>query len=218
MTLVTEYAYSAPAGRRRADRAVLLAHGAGKDQHGADLVAVAGALAGAGVPSLRFNYPYRTAGRRSPDRAATLLAATREAAAELCTRTKLGAERLVLGGRSMGGRYASLLAGDPAEPWPALGLVLLAYPLHPPGRADDRRVEHFDRLSMPVLFASGTNDTFGTPAELEAAAARLRGAVRFHWIPTADHGFKPKRRESGLSVDDALAGVAAACVEFVTTL
>jgi len=91
--------YAGP--KRGADRAVLLAHGAGSDMHAATLARVADALAGAKIPSLRFNYPYRDAGRKSPDRAAVLDAATREAAAELARQTKLPPERLVLGGRSM---------------------------------------------------------------------------------------------------------------------
>lgn len=204
------------AGRR--DRAVLLAHGAGADMEAAALVVAADALAGAGVPTLRFNYPYRTAGRKAPDRPPVLLAATREAAAQLARRTKLPPERLVLGGRSMGGRYCSLLAGDAVDPVPALGLVLLGYPLHPPGKSDVIRDEHFGRLRMPVLFVSGTDDKFGTPEELEVSAKRVRGRVRWHWIPTADHGFKPNKRESGLNLDDALTGVADAVVRFVTTL
>ena len=214
--VVTEYEFTGP--RRGADRAVLLAHGAGADQHAAALVVVADALAAAGVPTLRFNYPYRSAGRKAPDRAPTLLAATREAAGELARRTKLPPERLVLGGRSMGGRYCSMLAADADDPWPALGLVLLGYPLHAPGKPESPRAEHFARLRMPVLFVSGTNDAFGTPDELRVAAKRVRGKVRWHWIPTADHGFRPKKRETGLSLDDALTAAAAATAEFVTAL
>src|SRR5262245_30595646 len=112
--LVTEYAWKGP--KRGADRAVLLAHGAGSDLDGAALVAVAGALAKAGVPSLRFNYPYRTARKNAPDRPKVLDAATREAAAELGRRAKLAPDRLVLGGRSMGGRYCSLVVGAEEDP------------------------------------------------------------------------------------------------------
>jgi predicted alpha/beta-hydrolase family hydrolase len=101
-----------------ADRAVLLAHGAGADMHAPALVGVADALEAAGVPSLRFNHPYRTAGRRAPDRAPVLERATREAVEELSTRSGLPAERLVLGGRSMGGRVCSLVIADPTDPVP----------------------------------------------------------------------------------------------------
>src|SRR5262245_63848618 len=145
---MTTYAYQGP--KRGADRAVLLAHGAGADLDAPALRAVADALADAEVPSLRFNYPYRDAGKKAPDRPTALLAATRAAVDELAARTKLPPDRLVLGGRSMGGRYCSLLAGADTDPVPALGLCLLGYPLHAPGKPDSRRDDHFPRLTMPV--------------------------------------------------------------------
>ena len=117
--------YAGP--KRGADRAVLLAHGAGSDMHAATLARVADALAAAKIPSLRFNYPYRDAGRKSPDRAAVLDAATREAAGELARLAKVPPEQLVLGGRSMGGRYCSLIVGADDDPVPALGLLLLGF-------------------------------------------------------------------------------------------
>ncbi|HEV7525171.1 MAG TPA: alpha/beta family hydrolase [Acidimicrobiia bacterium] len=209
--VLTDFAYQGP--KRGADRAVLLAHGAGADMHAATLTTVADALAAAKVPSLRFNFPYKAAGRRAPDRPPVLEAAVHEAAAELARRTKLPHERLVLGGRSMGGRICSMVAPDTG----ALGLVLLGYPLHPPGRATQLRVEHFARLRMPALFVSGTRDSFGTPAELKRHTKKLKGPVSFHWVETGDHGFKPLK-SSGLTVDAVLADVAAAVVDFVTGL
>jgi predicted alpha/beta-hydrolase family hydrolase len=215
MGAVTELEYQGP--KRGADRAVLLAHGAGADLHAKALTVVADALADARVPSLRFNFPYRSAGRRAPDRPPVLAAAAREAAAELCRQAKVARERVVLGGRSMGGRVCSLIAADPDDPFPALGLALLGYPLHPPGKPDQLRVEHFPRLRMPVLFASGTRDSFATPDELQRHAKPVKGKVTFHWVDTGDHGFKPLKA-SGLTVDAALAGVAEAVVAFVRGL
>jgi uncharacterized protein len=203
--------------KRGADRAVLLAHGAGADMNAAALTAVADALADARIPSLRFDFPYRRAGRRAPDRPPVLDAAVREAVADLARRAELPVERLVLGGRSMGGRICSLVAGDEADPVPALGLAMLGYPLHPPGKPETLRVEHFKRLTMPVLFASGTRDAFGTPAELKRHAKKLKGPVTFHWVETGDHGFKPLKA-SGLTAADALSGVAEAVVGFVRSL
>ncbi|HTL83631.1 MAG TPA: alpha/beta family hydrolase, partial [Acidimicrobiia bacterium] len=179
------YEFQGP--KRGADRAVLLAHGAGADMHAAALTTVADALAAAKVPSLRFNFPYKAAGRRSPDRPPVLEASVRDAIKELTARTKLGVDRLVLGGRSMGGRICSMVAATDG----ALGLALLGYPLHPPGKPDALRVDHFPRLRMPVLFASGTRDPFGTPDELRAHAKAIKGRVSFHWVDTGDHGFKP---------------------------
>jgi hypothetical protein len=203
--------------KRGADRAVLLAHGAGADMHSAALIVVADALADAKIPSLRFDFPYRAAGKRAPDRPPVLLASVRAAAAELARRAKVPPDRLVLGGRSMGGRIASLSASDADDPLPALGLALLSYPLHPPGKPETLRVEHFPRMTMPVLFASGTRDAFGTPAEIKKHAKKVKGPVSFCWIETGDHSVKPLK-SSGLSVADALERVAAAVVGFVTGL
>ncbi|MDQ1508953.1 MAG: uncharacterized protein QOG50_797 [Actinomycetota bacterium] len=203
--------------KRGADRAVLLAPGAGADMNAAALTTVADALADARVPSLRFDFPYRRAGRRAPDRPPVLDAAVREAAADLARRAGLPVERLVLGGRSMGGRICSLVAGAAVDPVPALGLALLGYPLHPPGKPETLRVEHFKRLTMPVIFASGTRDSFGTPAELKRHAKKVKGPVTFYWVETGDHGFKPLKA-SGLTAGDALRGVAEAVVAFVQSL
>ena len=202
---------------RRTDRAVLLAHGAGSDMHGAALLAVADALATAGIPSLRFNYPYRSAGKKAPDRPKVLAAATREAAAELARRAKLPPERLVLGGRSMGGRYCSLVVGDADDPLPALGLLFLAYPLHAAGKPDQPRTEHFPRLHVPVLFASGTRDSLGSRPALTRAARKVAGPVEFHWIDTADHGYRPLKA-SGRTTDDVLAEVAEVSARWVGEL
>jgi predicted alpha/beta-hydrolase family hydrolase len=213
--LVTEYAWQGP--ERGADRAVLLAHGAGSDMHGEALVTVADALAMAKIPSLRFNFPYRSAGRNAPDRAKVLDAATREAAAELAKRSKLPPERLVLGGRSMGGRYCSLVVGDADDPVPALGLVMLSYPLHAAGKPDRPRADHFPAIRVPILFVSGTRDSMAGKAELTKAAKAVRGEVAFHWIDSADHGYRPLKA-SGRTTEEVLAEVASTTVSWVADL
>jgi uncharacterized protein len=207
--------YAGP--KRGADRAVLLAHGAGSDMNAATLGVVADALAAAKIPSLRFNYPYRDAGRKSPDRAAVLDATTREAAAELGRQAKLPPERLVLGGRSMGGRYCSLIVGADDDPVPALGLLLLGYPLHAAGKADQPRVEHFPRIRVPCLFASGTRDSLAAQDALTEAVKAIKGPVTMHWLDSADHGYRPKKA-SGRTVDDVVAEVALASVDWVRAL
>jgi uncharacterized protein len=206
-----------PKGRKgkRVDRAVLLTHGAGSDRDAPALVAVADALAEAGIPSERIDFPYRLAGRRAPDRAPVLVRAVREAAADLAAAHALSPERIVLGGRSMGGRMCSLAVGDPDDPLPALGLLLLGYPLHPAGRPEVARTEHFPRLRVPVLFVSGTRDAMAPQDELVAAARAIPGPVAFEWLPTADHGFKPLaswRTETGRTNADVLAD----CAGFAT--
>ncbi len=213
--LVTEYEWLGP--KRGADRAVLLAHGAGSDMHGAALVAVAQALAAAKIPSLRFNYPYRSAGRNAPDRPKVLDAATREAAAELATRAKLAPERLVLGGRSMGGRYCSMAVGDADDPLPALGLVMLSYPLHAAGKPDQPRTAHFPGIRVPSLFVSGTRDSMAGKPDLTKAAKAVRGKVSFHWVDTADHGYRPLKA-TGRTAADVATEVAATTVAWVAGL
>ena len=203
---------------RAADRAVLLAHGAGSDRNAPALVAVADALEAAGIPSLRFDFPYRLAGRKAPDRPPVLLAAVRDAAAELMKSTGLPAERLVLGGRSMGGRYCSLAVGDAEDPLPALGLLLLGYPLHPAGKPDNLRVEHFPRLGVPVLFLSGDRDALAGKKDLEQWAATIPGPVGFHWLAGGDHGFRVPKAHGGKGEAAVLAEVAQVSAAWVADL
>jgi predicted alpha/beta-hydrolase family hydrolase len=213
--LVTEYAWQGP--RRGADRAVLLGHGAGSDLDGAALRAVADALADGKIPSLRFNYPYRTAGRNAPDRPKVLEAATREAAAELAKRAKLPPEQLVLGGRSMGGRYCSMVVASDTDPVPALGLLMLSYPLHAAGKPEKPRTEHFPGIRVPVLFVSGTRDSLAGREALTGAARAIPGTVAFHWIDSADHGYRPLKA-SGRTTADVLAEVAQTSTAWVAGL
>lgn len=167
--------------------AVLLAPGASAGRDQPALVAMDEALLP--VPVERMDFPYRKAGRRAPDRAPVLLQAVRDEAAALAARTGLPPHRLVLGGRSMGGRICSLAV---AEGLAALALVLVSYPLHPPGRPERLRTEHFPSLDLPCLFVSGTRDAFGSPAELEAATAAVPGPVTHVWVDGGDHGLRGK--------------------------
>jgi uncharacterized protein len=203
--------------RRGADRAVLLAHGAGADRSAPALRVVADALAAAGVPSLRFDYPYRAAGRRGPDRPPVLESSTRDAARLLADRSGVDPARLVLGGRSMGGRICSLVVAAEDDPLPALGLLLLGYPLHATGKPERVRDEHFPRILCPVLFVSGTRDSMAPQDSLTAAARAIPGAVSFDWIETGDHGFRPLKR-SGSTIDSVLAHVAETSVTWVQGL
>lgn len=166
---------------------LLLFPGAGSASTHAGLLAIEAALAPMSV--VRADFPYRTAGRKAPDRAPILLQAVREEAAAL--RVGLGtSDGLVLGGRSMGGRMCSLVVGDEADPLPAKGLVLICYPLHPPGRPEKLRVEHFPRVTVPCLFVSGTRDAFGTPDELTQWTATIPGPVTHEWMEGKGHDLK----------------------------
>jgi predicted alpha/beta-hydrolase family hydrolase len=167
--------------------ALLLTPGAGADRNQSALVAIDEAVSEEGIVVERVDFPYRKAGRKAPDRAPVLLAAVVEAAHALSERAGVPLDRVALGGRSMGGRICSMAVADGL---PAAALVLVSYPLHPPGKPDKPRTEHLPALSVPCLFVSGTRDAFGTPAELEAATADIPGAVTHEWIEGGSHGLR----------------------------
>jgi predicted alpha/beta-hydrolase family hydrolase len=145
--------------------ALLLTPGAGADATQHTLVAVDEAVTAAhGLTVARVDFPYRKAGRRAPDKAPVAVAHVRAEAAALVERAGVAPGRLVLGGRSYGGRMCSMAV---AEGLPAAGLVLLSYPLHPPGKPDNLRIEHLPAIEVPVLVVSGDKDPFGSPAEFE---------------------------------------------------
>lgn len=171
--------------RTAAPAAALLAPGAGSDRDSPALLAIEAALAP--LPVERFDFPYRREGRRAPDRAPTLVAAAVEAASALARRVGVAPGQIVLGGRSMGGRICSMAV---AEGLPAAGLVLVSYPLHPPGRPDRLRVAHLPALDVPCLFVSGTRDPFASPSELQEATAAIPGPVTHVWIDGAGHDLK----------------------------
>ncbi|MET0728956.1 MAG: alpha/beta family hydrolase, partial [Acidimicrobiales bacterium] len=141
--------------------ALLLFPGAGSAADHPSLLAIEEAVAP--LPVTRADFPYRREGRRAPDRAPKLVACVVEEAGLLSERARVAPSRLALGGRSMGGRMCSMAV---AAGLPAAALVLICYPLHPPGRPDRLRIAHFPELRLPCLFISGTRDPFGSPEEL----------------------------------------------------
>ncbi|MGI8791718.1 MAG: alpha/beta hydrolase family protein [Acidimicrobiales bacterium] len=174
---------------KKKQTAFLLTPGAGADRNQAALVAVDEAVSALGVTVERMDFPYRLAGRKAPDRPPVLLQAIRDGAASLLADTGAKPDRLLLGGRSMGGRICSMAVADGL---PALGLVLISYPLHPPGKPEKSRVEHLPDIDLPCLFVSGTRDAFGRPDELEEATATVPGSVTHVWIDGGDHGLRRK--------------------------
>jgi predicted alpha/beta-hydrolase family hydrolase len=168
---------------------LLLTPGASATRTSPALVAIEDAVTPLGVAVERMDFPYTKAGRRAPDRPPVLLEAVREGAAALAAEHELRPRDVFLGGRSMGGRMCSMAV---AEGLPARGLVLVSYPLHPPGKPDQLRTAHFPQLEVPCLFVSGTKDTFGRPDELEAATAAIPGEVTHVWIEGGDHGLRRK--------------------------
>ena len=161
---------------------LLLFPGAGSSSTHPSLVAIEKAVAP--MRCRRADFPYRKAGRKAPDRTPVLLQTVRDEAAPLL---KGG---LVLGGRSMGGRMCSMVVGDAEDPLDARGLVLISYPLHPPGKPDSLRVEHLPRLEVPCLFIHGTRDPFGSPEQLQHWTATIPGTVTLRWIEGRGHDLK----------------------------
>jgi predicted alpha/beta-hydrolase family hydrolase len=161
---------------------LLLTPGAGSNRDHSSLLALERALAP--LPVARIDFPYRREGRKAPDRPPKLIACIVEEAAALAARAGVDPASLVLGGRSMGGRMCSMAV---AAGLPAAGLVLIAYPLHPPGRPDNLRIEHLPEIAVPCLFISGTRDPFATPDELSHHASAIRGAVTHVWVEGARH-------------------------------
>ena len=185
---------------------MVLAHGAGGSMESPFLRSAAAELGRRGLRVARFNFPYAEEGRRSPDRAPVLLATWRVAASEL------GGASAVLGGKSMGGRYATLLlAGD--DPPPAAGCVLFGYPLHPSGRPDRPRTAHLGSVRVPMLFLGGTRDPLARVDLLEEAVSALPLA-RLVVIDGADHDFRVPGRPH-TEVIEELGGVTARFVQEV---
>lgn len=187
--------------RRRAGGAgagaLLLFPGAGSSADHPALRAIEQAVAP--LPVSRADFPYRREGRRAPDRPPKLLACVVEEAGKLAEQAGVAPDRVVLGGRSMGGRMCSMAVADGL---PAAGLVLVAYPLHPPGKPDRLRTDHFPRLEVPCLFVTGTKDPFGTPEERLHHTEAIPGPVEHVWVEGGRHDLKGADADVAAAVAD----------------
>jgi uncharacterized protein len=198
----SELLFEGPADSRNV---VVLAHGAGGPMDSPFMNRVAVGLGQRGIRVARFEFPYmrarRTGGRRgAPDRPQVLLESWRQVVANLG-----GGPSLVVGGKSLGGRIASMVADEVA----ARGLVCLGYPFHPPGKPEQLRTKHLENLATPALFIQGTRDPFGSAEEV--ASYHLSPQIRMHWIEGGDHSYKPPARSGrteAVNVSDAIAAAA----------
>jgi uncharacterized protein len=194
-----------------ADTLFVLAHGAGGGQSHPFMVRYARGLAARGIDVVTFNFPYMNAKRKTPDKAPVLEAAFRDAVREAADGRDIGATRLVIGGKSMGGRIATHLAASP-DNWPAdapplAGVVALGYPLNPPGGAGRQdRVSHLFAASVPILIVQGTRDSFGGPKDVGAALGDRAPRITIHEVPTGDHSFNVQK-SSGKTQAEADADV-----------
>jgi predicted alpha/beta-hydrolase family hydrolase len=184
---VTALLYSA-ARKNRTGFAVVLGHGAGANQLSGFMRMVAGGLAARGIDAVTFNFLYAERGRRIPDPKARLESCYRAVINAALSHRKLKKNRLVIGGKSMGGRIASQVAA--AEGDRIAGLVFLGYPLHPPGRPDKLRAEHLKDIRAPMLYVQGSRDAFGTEDEIRAVIKKLRLPATLYIIEGGDHSFK----------------------------
>jgi uncharacterized protein len=201
-----------------------LAHGAGAGQRSPFMSAFAEAMRARGVTTVTFDFPYIQHRRRAPDRPPVLEAAWRAVVDGITVRLKadttgitvrLRADTLVIGGKSMGGRIASHVLADPAHPLPGIrGLVLLGYPLHPPGQPDRPRVAHLPHLATPTLVVQGSHDSFGTEDEVRQAFNAVPAPVEWLVVPGGDHSFKVPRR-AGPTMDEVLQRVYDTVAAFV---
>jgi predicted alpha/beta-hydrolase family hydrolase len=180
---------------------ILLAHGAGAPQRHPFLAGLRRDLAHHGLAVLTFDYAYAEAGRKAPDRLEKLLAVHRAAADRLAAYC----DRVVLAGKSMGGRVASHLAGDAG--WDAAALIYYGYPLVPMGKHEPRDTSHLRRITVPQLFFAGSRDRLGPPDLIRRVAAGLPAAAVIE-VTAGDHSFRiPKR--SGLTAAQVLERIAA---------
>jgi len=197
-------------GPARASCTIALAHGAGAAMDSDFMNVIAGGLAEARFRVARFEFPYmaqrRTQGtKRPPDREPKL----RQAWLEVIDSLK--SKQLIIGGKSMGGRIASLIA----EEADVAGLVCLGYPFHPVGKPDKLRVEHLETIRTPTLIVQGERDTFGNRDDVVGYS--LSSTINVHWLTDGDHSFKP-RKASGRTLEENLAEAVSATVEFANAL
>jgi uncharacterized protein len=190
-------------GPRDAPHTLVLAHGAGAPMDSPFMNRVASGVAAHGVRVVRFEFPYmakrrESRGRGAPDRPAVLEARWKEVVADLG-----GGPRLFLGGKSMGGRIASMVADEVS----ARGLVCLGYPFHPPGAPAKLRTAHLEKLKTPTLILQGTRDSFGSREEIAAYA--LSPSIAVHYLEGGDHSFKPPARSGRTEAQNVAEAIAA---------
>jgi uncharacterized protein len=187
---VTALLYPA-AKKNKLSKTIILGHGAGANQLSGFIRLFASGLAERGFDALTFNFIYTEKGRGGPDPKAKLelcYAAVIDAAIK---HRKLKDNRLLIGGKSMGGRIASQVAA--AGDQRITGLVFLGYPLHPPGQPQKLRTDHWSSIKAPMLFLQGTRDSLGTPDEIKPFLKKLKLKAKVYVIETGDHSFKVQK-------------------------
>ena len=206
-------------GSDQAAAVLILAHGAGAGSDSEFMEWFAHSLTNpelaGGLVVCRFDFPYmvirRSTGIKRPPDGAAVLIKTWHQAIDLVRRSSVSPHRLFIGGKSMGGRFASMVAEDENVD----GIVCLGYPFHPPGKPDNLRTEHLEDLNIPMLVCQGERDVFGH--RVESASWKLSRSIQFSWLTDGDHSFKP-RKKSGLTQADNRTTACRAIVEFIANV
>jgi len=188
-------------GPKTASKSFLFAHGAGAAMDSTFMQRVAEGVAASGIRVIRFEFPYmqrrRETGKRgAPDPSRVLMQSYRDAIDQAG-----GGSKLVIAGKSLGGRIASMVA-DEAK---VLGIVCLGYPFHPPGQPEKTRTKHLENLRTPALILQGARDSFGLPEDV--AGYKLSPAIRIEWLEDGDHSFKPRVRSGRTETDNLNAAI-----------
>ena len=169
-------------------RGVVLFPGAGSSRDHVALIAIENELSP--LPVLRVDFPYRKAGKKFPDKAPVLVQCVKDEVRAFAQEIGCETTELVIGGRSMGGRMCTMAVSEVEDALAVAGVVCIGYPLHPPKKPEQLRVEHLPRLGVKALFISGTRDEFGTPEELASAFALLPSLPTVHFIEGGRHELK----------------------------
>jgi predicted alpha/beta-hydrolase family hydrolase len=206
--------FRSPAG---AVATLILGHGAGAGQNSAFMVDFATRLAEHAVDVVTFNFLYTERRRRLPDRTPSLENCYRAVIAAVIGQIPGAARALFIGGKSMGGRIATQVAAAD-QSLPLAGLVLLGYPLHPPGRPEARRDKHLPAVARPILFIQGSRDAFGAPDELRPLLDRMSPRPALHVVEGGDHSFKLPGRNRAAAQADVFRAVHAGIAEWIRVL
>lgn len=194
---------------------LVLAHGAGGGQRSRFMVEAANALAARHITVATFDFPYIAAGRQAPDKGPVLEAHWRTVIDAARNLPAFAGLPLFIGGKSMGGRIASQVAAQHVEG--ITGLVYFGYPLHPPGRLDQRRDRHLPDIREPMLFVQGTRDPFGTSEEIRELLPRLNAGAALFEVQDGDHSFGVRIKVAGKRPDAVLVEIFDRAAEFIDT-
>ena len=192
---------------------LVLAHGAGGGQKSRFMIDAARAFAARGISTATFDFPYMAAGRSVPDKAPVLEQSWRDAIAAARAHGAFKGVPLFIGGKSMGGRISSHVAAQHVEG--IAGLVFLGYPLHPPGRPEQRRDAHLPDIREPMLFVQGSRDLFGTADEIRALLPRLNSRAELFEVADGDHSFKVRVKITGRKQEAVFEEIFEAVARFV---